>query len=258
MRVKNRFTLAAAATVAVGAAVAAGMAASPLAQAQPAAFVGGFHHISTIASTVPGNGDVNPYGVAVVGHSEGKLVKGNILVSNFNNKLNQQGTGSTIVSISPKGAVSLFAQVSPIGLKCPGGVGLTTALSILPNGWVVVGSLPTSGGNPATAKAGCLIVLNSSGRVVTTFSGHGINGPWDMTAVSFGPVSELFVTNVLNGTVAAALKDGIDPSTTPGPIVDGERRLDAGVCLDLLDLDQGREHLADLVGHLRQPVDVLL
>ncbi len=32
----------------------------------------------------------------------------------------------------------------------------------------------------------------------------------------------------------------------------------AGVALDLLDLDQGREHLADLVGHLGQAVRVLL
>lgn len=219
MRVKQRFTLAAAATVAVSAIVAAGVVASPLAEAQPAAFVSGFSTVSTVASTVPGNGDVNPYGVAVVGHSQGKLVKGNILVSNFNNSANQQGTGTTIVSISPKGKVSLFAQISPIGLPCPGGVGLTTALSILNNGWVVVGSLPTSAGNPATAKAGCLIVLNSNGRVVTTFSGHGINGPWDMTAVNFGRVAELFVTNVLNGTVQAALKAGINPSTTPGPTV---------------------------------------
>ena len=42
---------------------------------------------------------------------------------------------------------------------------------------------------------------------------------------------------------------------------DGGRRLGclvAGVALDLLDLDQGREHLADLLGHLRQAVDVLL
>ena len=35
-------------------------------------------------------------------------------------------------------------------------------------------------------KAGCLLVLNDQGHVVTTFSGHGINGPWDMTAVNFG------------------------------------------------------------------------
>ena len=40
---------------------------------------------------------------------------------------------------------------------------------------------------------------------MTTFSGHGINGPWDMTAVNLGRVADLFVTNVLNGTVRAAL-----------------------------------------------------
>ena len=146
MRVKYRVRLAAAATVAVSAIVAAGVVASPLAQAQPAAFVSGFSTVTTVASAVPGNGDVNPYGVAVVGHSQGKLVKGNILVSNFNDAANQQGTGTTIVSISPHGAVHLFAQISASHLpgKCPGGIGLTTALSILNGGWVVVGSLPTT------------------------------------------------------------------------------------------------------------------
>ena len=39
--------------------------------------------------------------------------------------------------------------------------------------------------------------------MVETFSGHHINGPWDMTAVDGGPLAALFVTNVLNGTVAA-------------------------------------------------------
>jgi hypothetical protein len=39
--------------------------------------------------------------------------------------------------------------------------------------------------------------------VIRTFSGHNINGPWDMTAVDGGNLAVLFVTNVLNGTVAA-------------------------------------------------------
>jgi DNA-binding beta-propeller fold protein YncE len=82
-------------------------------------------------------------------------------------------------------------------------VGLTTALAILPGGWVVVGSLPTSDGSTITG-AGCLLVLNDTGHVVETFSGGAIDGPWDMTSVSFGRVAELFFTNVLNGTVAAA------------------------------------------------------
>jgi hypothetical protein len=206
MRVIHRIALAAAASVAGSAIVAAGVAIAPVAQAgTPRSFVGGFTTTTAVASTVPGNGDENPYGVAVVEHSIGKLRQGNVLVSNFNNSKNQQGTGTTIVEISPKGRVKTFAQINPRKLPgaCPGGVGLTTALNILNNGWVVVGSLPTKMGDPFSSRAGCLLVLNSSGRVVETFSGHGINGPWDMTAVNVGGLSELFVANVLNGTVAA-------------------------------------------------------
>jgi len=160
-------------------------------------------------STVPANGDVNPYGVALVPRSSGKLVQGHVLVSNFNNSQNLQGTGTTIVDIAPNGTLSVFAQISAANLPgpCPGGVGLTTALSVLHNGWVIVGSLPTTDGTAATANAGCLLVLNNQGKVVETFSGTKfgarINGPWDMTALDLGNLAELFVTNVLNGTVAA-------------------------------------------------------
>ena len=77
--------------------------------------------IGTVGSTVPGNGDVNPYGVAVVPRSVGRLVKGDVLVSNFNGKSNLQGTGTTIVQISPSGARSLFAAVTPASVagRCP-------------------------------------------------------------------------------------------------------------------------------------------
>ena len=165
-----------------------------------------FHTVNKIASTIPANGDLNPYGVAVVPSSIGNLVAGDILVSNFNNSNNKQGEGSTIVEISPSGTVTLFAQISPNNLHgaCPGGVGLTTALVVLKRGWVIVGSLPTSDGTSATMQAGCLIVLNSHGDVVETFAGNHINGPWDMTARDDGAIAVLFVTNVLNGNVAAA------------------------------------------------------
>jgi hypothetical protein len=176
-----------------------------LAQASGGSFIGGFHNVSTVVSTVPKNGDVNPYGTVVVPNSVGKLVRGNILVSNFNNSANLQGTGTTIVQISPSGQRFLFAQINAATLpgSCPGGVGLTTALVVLQRGWVIVGSLPTADGTSATAKAGCLIVLDSHGNVVETFSGSPINGPWDMTAADEGDQAALFFTNVLNGTVAA-------------------------------------------------------
>jgi hypothetical protein len=168
-------------------------------------YIGQFTTLSQLGFTVPGNGDVNPYGIATVPRSVGALVRGNILISNFNNSENLQGTGSTIVQLTPAGSLSVFAQIDPKTLPgaCPGGVGLTTALAILPRGFVVVGSLPTTDGKAATAQAGCLIVLDSSGHVVKTISGAPINGPWDMTAVGEGSNSTLFVTNVLNGTVAS-------------------------------------------------------
>ena len=178
---------------------------------------GPMHTITTISSTVPSNGDVNPYGVFRVPRTVGRLQRGSVLVSNFNNSANLQGTGTTLVQISPQGNFSLFAQINPATLPgpCPGGVGLTTALVVLRSGWVVVGSLPTTDGTPQTAQAGCLIVLDSNGNPVETITDTQINGPWDMNVLDSSSddggdrsgdddhqkSATLFVTNVLNGTV---------------------------------------------------------
>ncbi len=192
----------------LAAALAVGVA--PVADAAPAGaaptpYLSHFTTVTTVGSTVPANGDVNPYGVAVVPFSAGSLVRGDTLVSNFNSISNLQGTGTTIVEVAPTGGVSVFAKINPDLPGCPGGVGLTTALSVLNDGYVVVGSLPVTEQGAGTPEAGCLIVLNSAGVPVETWAGHGINGPWDMTSVQlFGPFAQLFVTNVLNGTVAGA------------------------------------------------------
>ncbi|HEX3312815.1 MAG TPA: hypothetical protein VHS32_41775, partial [Streptosporangiaceae bacterium] len=203
MKATRRYAAGLAAVVATAASLLAvtGLDAGAAGASSFPAFVAPLHHITTLASTVPANGDVNPYGVAVIPHGPGRLGRGNILVSNFNNKANVQGTGTTIVQITPHGHVSLFATVSRHLRGCPGGVGLTTALTVLRSGWVIVGSLPTKGGN--VSGSGCLIVLNRWGQVRETFAGRSINGPWDMTSADFGRTADLFVTNVLNGTVAA-------------------------------------------------------
>ena len=172
----------------------------------------GLTKIKTIASTVPANGDVNPYGVAQVKRTVGNLRAGHILVSNFNNSGNFQGAGSTIMDVAPDGTMSVFAALNPTSLpnpvslaagSCPGGIGLTTALVVLKQGWVIVGSLPTANQGTTFTGPGCLIVLDSLGHPQETFYGSLVNGPWDMTAFDGDREASLFVTNVLNGTVAA-------------------------------------------------------
>jgi hypothetical protein len=200
MKATRRYAAGLAAIVTTAAGLLAGLAGSASASGFPA-FVGPLHRTSVIASTVPGNGDVNPYGVAVIPRSTGDLFRGNVLVSNFNDKANVQGTGTTIVEVTPSGRHWVFAQINRNLPSCPGGVGLTTALTALRSGWVIVGSLPTQKG--AVSGPGCLIVLDRFGHVRETFTGGGINGPWDMGSLDLGNQAVLFVTNVLNGTVAA-------------------------------------------------------
>jgi len=149
------------------------------------------------SSTVPAsNGDVNPYGVAFVPAGfpdDGPLRAGDILVSNFNNSANLQGTGTTIVSVSPNGNVALFFQgTTPLGL--------TTALGILRKGFVIVGNVPTdTGGNP---QAGSLLVLDDAGKLVATFTNPTLlDGPWDLAIQDNGDTALVFVSCVLNGTV---------------------------------------------------------
>jgi hypothetical protein len=177
-------------------------------KAAPASFLAPLKTVKTLTTTVPANGDINPYGIVSVPTSVGKLKAGQLLISNFNAKEGAkesgQGTGTTIVQVSTAGKVSPFATVDAKTLPgpCPGGVGLTTALNILPGGYVVVGSLPTTNGKTATAKYGCLIVLDSEGKAVKTIAGKNIQGPWDSTAVSEGSKTTLFVSNALNGGAA--------------------------------------------------------
>lgn len=156
-------------------------AVGPPSSAAPAAPSGPFladtTKVSTVASTVPADGDVNPYG-------------------------------------------------------------LTTALAALPGGYIVVGSLPTTNGMSATAKYGCLIVLNSAGKPVSTIAGSLVQGPWDMTAVTQGSTTTLFVSMALNGGAAkgrhviknsTVVRIRVQSGTGEAPKVLGEQVIAGGI-----------------------------
>jgi hypothetical protein len=177
-----------------------------------------FHRLSTLASTVPDNGDLNPYAVFVAPVSSGMIKKGDVIVDNFNNVSNLQGTGGTILVVDPSTrATKLFAKLPQNLPQCPGGVGLTTAMAMLSSGWVIVGSAPSTDGTTATKGPGCLLVFDANGKLVTVWSGGQINDPWgNMAVVDNGDKATLFVSMAgydLPGP------DKVDPATGQGVIV---------------------------------------
>src|SRR5580658_3945116 len=153
---------------------------------------------SITASTIPPSGDLNPYGVAFVPAgfpSGGSIAAGAVLVSNFNSNSNLQGTGTTIVSITPTGQQSVFATSKLIGLD--------TALGVLSRGFVVVGNLPVAYPmGVATPQQGSLQIFNRNGTLVATLNDPNLlDSPWDLTINDQGSQAQVFVSNVLSGTV---------------------------------------------------------
>jgi hypothetical protein len=149
-------------------------------------------------STIPSNGDVNPYGVAFVPNgfpAGGLLEPGDLLVSNFNNSQNLQGTGTTIIKVAPNGQTSLFFQgTAPLGLS--------TGLAVLKAGFVLVANCPTNGQPPVPgALPGSLMLINRNGTLVQTFFSDAIQGPWDFTVYDQGRKVTVFVSNAITGTV---------------------------------------------------------
>jgi len=167
------------------------------AAAEPKGLLETIKRHSLLTSTVPTNGDQNPYAIVIAPVSAGKIQKDEVLVDNFNDRNNLQGLGTTIVKYNMASRqLTLFAAIPRNLPECPGGVGLTTAMTMLKSGWVIVGSLPSQDGTTRTKGQGCLIVLDSRGKVTSVIAGPNINGPWgNMAVVDNGTTATLFVSN---------------------------------------------------------------
>ena len=185
---------------------------------EPKGLLETIHHHITLDSTVPDNGDLNPYAVVVAPVSSGNIQKGDILVDNFNDISNLQGTGTTIVDYRPSTKhTTLFANIPKKLDQCPGGVGLSTAMTMLKTGWVIVGSTPSTDGTTTTKGDGCLVVLDSNGKMVDAWSGPTINDPWgDMATIDNGSKATLFISMAGFGVPGPKV---IDPKTGYPPII---------------------------------------
>jgi hypothetical protein len=158
------------------------------------------------------NGDGNPYAVIVAPVSIGEIEKDDVLVDNFNNISNLQGTGTSIIRYRPSTKeTKLFAKVSQQLKECPGGVGLTTAMTMLKSGWIIVGSLPSKDGTTRTKGDGCLLIFDAKGKHVATWADPNINGPWgNMATIDKGDKATLFISMAGFGVPSF---DVIDPQT---------------------------------------------
>jgi hypothetical protein len=179
---------------------------------EPKGLLETIHRHVTLTSSVTDNGDLNPYAVVVAPVSAGKIAKDDVLVDNFNNISNLQGTGTTIVDYRPSTKqTTLFAKLPQKLAECPGGVGLTTAMTMLKSGWVIVGSAPSTDGTTATKGDGCVMVLDPNGQLVETWSGPLINDPWgNMAVADDGATATLFISMAGFGLPGP---DKIDPAT---------------------------------------------
>jgi hypothetical protein len=189
------------------------IAALVLCTAPAAAAADGFletvHRHVMLTSTVTDNGDLNPYAVVVAPVAAGPIHKGDVLIDNFNDLSNLQGTGTTIVDYNPATkATTLIARLPRQGTQCRGGVGLTTAMTMLKSGWIIVGSTPSIDGTTRTKGDGCLFVLDPDGRIAATWTGPDIGGPWgNIAAIDRGATATLFVSMAGKGVPGPDMRD---------------------------------------------------
>src|SRR5215467_2417359 len=174
-----------------------------------------------VSSTIPSNGDLNPYGVAFVPQGfpgGGSIAPGDVLVSNFNNINNLQGTGVTIVKLTPNGAVAPSVAAGSKGnavtFFTSKLAGLTTGLGVLQGGFVLVGNVPTTDGTVNTISQGALQIIDRSGKLVQILSNSTfLDSPWDLAINDNGNQAQVFVSNVLSGTVSR-----IDLAVSPSKV----------------------------------------
>ncbi|MBV9700804.1 MAG: hypothetical protein JO078_11855 [Candidatus Eremiobacteraeota bacterium] len=126
-----------------------------------------------IGSTIV-NGQQNPYGLTVAPSTNGVFTKGDLVVCNFNNSKNIQGTGSTIVGLHPtKGAKPFLVSSSVKTLRgCD-------ALALAPDDTIWAAAF-SSNDNP---------VLGSNGKLLVNIDGPPFAHPFGQIYAPHGGAS---------------------------------------------------------------------
>ncbi len=179
-------------------ALSAGAATAPAARAGGSRIVlspnsnviGQLGHIVTIGSTVdPMNGDQNPYGLAIAPVTAGKMTAGDLVVCNFNDKVNIQGLGTTIEILHPTpGSNPMRLVADPTLTGC-------NALAFSSGGDFPWASVLDANDNP---------VFTQSGKLAFNISGAPLGAPWGQTFSSHPGVrgvAAFYESNAFDGSI---------------------------------------------------------
>ena len=160
--------------------------------------------VTVLGSTTPANGDINPYAIWPVTETVGSVKTGDVLVDNFNNASNNQGTGTTIVDMHPDGQLSVFASLPAHHVRLPrrgrADHGHGAAQDRL--GHRRQPAQQPTGRSPRPGPAACSCCPRRASSP-GTIAGSYLDGPWDETVKDNGSTATLFVTNTLIGITAS-------------------------------------------------------
>jgi hypothetical protein len=193
--------------------------------------------VSTIPPTGPA--ELNPYGVAFAPANfptTGTLQPGDLLVANFNDPANVQGTGTTIVRITPTGQRSTF-------FTNPLQQGLDAGLAVLQSGFVVVANIPVINNTPGQ---GSLQIIDSNGNLVKTITDPNLlDGPWDLAVNDQGNKVQIFVATVSKGVTAITTPN--PPATANGTVTRIDLTIQTGmpVVQDMVQIASGYANRSD-------------
>ena len=127
----------------------------------------------TVASLIAPDGDRDPFGIAIVPLTMGKLTAGNLLVAEFGDKQGTAGAGTTILQVNPAtGKTSVFFRGGPVA--GPVGVAVNPA-----NDGVWVGDY----GKAASGTAANDLLILPNGKVKAVYTGATTHGAASLVGV---------------------------------------------------------------------------
>jgi hypothetical protein len=143
----------------------------------------------TIGSTVdPVSGDVNPYGLDVAKVTAGKLTAGDLVICDFNDRANVQGTGNAIVALHP------IPGSRPTHITNAEELTGCNALALAPNDFIWAADFSDSN-NP---------IVGPFGKLLTTLSQFPWKRPFGeafASPLNANSVPAFYVSNAGDGTL---------------------------------------------------------